>query len=262
MFYIIIGVGSFKNAQITRIIMLYIIGIGLSDEKDITVKGLEAVKKCKKVYLESYTSLLSVSVAKLEKFYGKKITQAGRDMIENGQERILDEAKKKDVALLIVGDIFSATTHHTYLSEASKKGVKVLVINNASVLTAVGVTGLQLYKFGKVTSIPFDNSNVEEPINVLKQNQKMGLHTLFLLDLEPLSGKFLSIGDALEYLMAKGLAKNQICVGCARLGSKDYFVKSGKASELVKEEFGKAPYCLIIPGKVHFMEEEALEMFK
>ena len=49
--------------------MLYIIGIGLSDEKDISVKGLEAVKKCSKVYLESYTSLLQCSLEDLEKFY-------------------------------------------------------------------------------------------------------------------------------------------------------------------------------------------------
>ncbi len=34
---------------------LYMVGIGLNDEKDITVKGLEAVKKCDSVYLESYT---------------------------------------------------------------------------------------------------------------------------------------------------------------------------------------------------------------
>ena len=35
--------------------MLYIIGIGLSDEKDITVKGLEAVKKSDEIFLETYT---------------------------------------------------------------------------------------------------------------------------------------------------------------------------------------------------------------
>jgi diphthamide biosynthesis methyltransferase len=31
--------------------MLYFIGLGLGDAKDITVKGLEIVKKCSKVYL-------------------------------------------------------------------------------------------------------------------------------------------------------------------------------------------------------------------
>lgn len=46
--------------------MLYIIGLGLNDEKDITVKGLEAIQKCDAVFLEAYTSILiSVSKAKL-----------------------------------------------------------------------------------------------------------------------------------------------------------------------------------------------------
>ena len=45
--------------------MLYLVGLGLADEKDITVKGLEAVKKCERVYLEAYTSVLLVERAKL-----------------------------------------------------------------------------------------------------------------------------------------------------------------------------------------------------
>ncbi len=38
--------------------MFYLIGIGLYDEKDITVKGLEIVKRVDKVYLEHYTSIV------------------------------------------------------------------------------------------------------------------------------------------------------------------------------------------------------------
>lgn len=40
--------------------MLYLVGLGLSDETDITVKGLEVVKKASRVYLEAYTSILLV----------------------------------------------------------------------------------------------------------------------------------------------------------------------------------------------------------
>lgn len=39
--------------------MFYIIGLGLGDCKDITVKGLEIIKKCARVYLEAYTSILT-----------------------------------------------------------------------------------------------------------------------------------------------------------------------------------------------------------
>lgn len=45
--------------------MLYLVGLGLGDEKDITVRGLEAVKKCDHVYLEAYTSILLVDKSKL-----------------------------------------------------------------------------------------------------------------------------------------------------------------------------------------------------
>lgn len=40
--------------------MFYIIGLGLGDCKDISVKGLEIIKKCERVYLEAYTSILTV----------------------------------------------------------------------------------------------------------------------------------------------------------------------------------------------------------
>lgn len=45
--------------------VLYVIGLGLGDEKDITVRGLEAVRGSAKVVLEHYTSILGVDKAKL-----------------------------------------------------------------------------------------------------------------------------------------------------------------------------------------------------
>lgn len=45
--------------------VLYIVGLGLSDEKDITVKGLEAVRSCSRVYLDAYTSILGVDTSRL-----------------------------------------------------------------------------------------------------------------------------------------------------------------------------------------------------
>ena len=51
--------------------MLYLIGLGLGNEKDITVNGLKAVKECDVVYLENYTSKLQCDLSKLEELYGK-----------------------------------------------------------------------------------------------------------------------------------------------------------------------------------------------
>jgi len=239
------------------------IGIGLQDEKDISVKGLEAVKKCSKVYLEGYTSLLSVGVDELSKFYGKKIIVAGRDMAEQGMEKIVQEAKSDDVAFLVIGDVFSATTHISMMIEARRRKVPVEVVHNASVLTAVGVTGLELYKFGKVTSIPFDNDNVEEPVKVLEMNMKNRLHTLFLLDLKPDENKFMTSAEAAEYLISKGADAGLRAVACAKLGSKEQVIKVRKLGEMINIKIAKFPQCLIVPAKnLHFVEEEALEAWR
>ena len=239
--------------------VLNIIGIGLGDEKDISLKGLELVKKSSFVYLENYTSKLNCILDKLEKLYGKKIILADRSLVEN-KEEITDNAVKKDVSLLIIGDVFSATTHIDIMQRAIDKGVKVNVVHNASVLTSVGSTGLELYKFGKVTSIPFENKNVVSPITVLKENQKMSLHTLFLLDLNPKEDKFMGVDEAIEYLF-RNKVKDCLGVVCCGLGSSKQIIKSGKLSELNKK-FNVYPQCLIIPGKLHFKEEEFLENFK
>eukprot|EP00033_Pygsuia_biforma_P001683 GCRY01001887.1.p1 GENE.GCRY01001887.1~~GCRY01001887.1.p1 ORF type:complete len:106 (-),score=4.81 GCRY01001887.1:24-341(-) len=76
--------------------MLYLVGLGLADEKDITVKGLEAVKKCKRVYLEAYTSILGVEKEKLEKYYEREIILADRDLVEQGSDEMLKNAKNED----------------------------------------------------------------------------------------------------------------------------------------------------------------------
>ncbi|MFH1396735.1 MAG: diphthine synthase [archaeon] len=249
---------------------LYLIGLGLADQKDITVKGLEIVKNCDSVYLEGYTSLLQCSVADLEEFYDKKIIVADREMSEQGSEKIVAEAQGKEVAFLVIGDPFSATTHTEIFRLAREKKVNVKVVNNASVLTAVGVTGLQLYKFGKTTSIPFieDHPNLITPYNVLAENKKIGLHTLMLLDLKPELDKFMTVNEALgilEDIEAKKkeslIIPDTFVVGCARLGSDNFIVKAGKLSEVKAFDFGAAPHCLIIPGEMHFSEEEMLGLF-
>jgi len=248
---------------------LYFIGLGLNSEKDITVNGLEAVKKCDLVYLENYTSVLNCDKSTLEKFYGKKIILARRSLVEADDNEIIENAKTRSVAFLVIGDSFGATTHVDLWMRAKKEGIKCFVIHNASILTAVGVIGLQLYKFGKTTSIPLENENVEAPYDVLKGNLSLGLHTLFLLDLNPEEEKFMSVNDAIRYLLKVELKRNQkifsekiFCLGCARVGSENQIIKYGAAKELLKFDFGKPVHCLIVPGKLHFMEEEALSMHR
>jgi len=140
------------------------------------------------------------------------------------------------------------------------------VINNASILTAVGIVGLELYKYGKVASIPFSEkyAMLETPYRTLVNNLKLGLHTLFLLDLDPSAERFMTVNEAVEILEKidkNNLLKGKKIVGGARLGREDYVIKKGTVASLKGFDFGAAPHCLIVPGKLHFMEEEMLNLW-
>lgn len=249
--------------------MLYIIGIGLNDEKDITLKGLEAVKKCDEIFLENYTSKLQVPAEKLEELYNKKIIRATRTMVEKDSDRILEKAKTGNAAFLVIGDPLSATTHIDLILRAKEKDIDVEVIHNASVLNAVGITGLQLYKFGRTASIPFEeNYEIETPYNILKNNLSIGCHTLMLLDLKPIENKYMTISEAIRTLLRIELKRNEKVftentnvVGIARLGAKNQLILYGKAKEIMNIKFREPPYCIAVPGKLHFMEEEFLKQY-
>ena len=249
---------------------LYLIGTGLNDEKDITVKGLETIRGCDEVYMENYTSLMNRSVSDLEKYYGKKINVVDRKFVEQ-TENIITAAKNKEIALLVIGDPFGATTHIDLMLKCKREKVNFKIINNASILTAVGVTGLQIYKFGKTTSVPYPDKNFrpETSYEIIKQNKILGLHTLIMLDLKPEENKFMTVSEAINILLDIETKKQQnvftkdtFCVGVARIGSDDFAIKSGKASDLLKEDLGKPPHTLIVPGELHFVEEDALKMWQ
>lgn len=247
--------------------MLSLIGIGLGDHKDITLKGLELVKKADKIYLDLYTSFLSEKISDLESFYGKTIIPAYRDLLESDQ--LVEEAKKSNVVLLVVGDALSATTHIDLLLQAKNKDIEICVVYNASILTAVGITGLQLYKFGKTTSIPFwkENYKPENFYDVLSQNKSIHAHTLCLLDIT--KEKCMTINEAISLLLTveekrkkKIFSEDSLCVACSRIGFKDQKIFTGSAKELMKKDFGEPLHCLIVVGNLHFIEEEAISRFK
>ncbi len=246
--------------------MLNIIGMGLGNEKDITFNAFEAIKKCKYIYLENYTSSLMFDVKDLEKLIGKKVILANRELIEISDE-IIGNSKKSDVALLVKGDVFSATTHVDLFLRAGHENIKCKVFHNAPILTAIGDTGLSLYKFGKVVSIPFDYSNVYSSYDTFVQN--CDAHTLFLLDLKPAENKYMDFKDGLNYILEKSqerkdskITKDTKAVVCAALGTEKSVIKYGKIKDLLKLEIKAYPQCIILPGKMHFVEEELLDLFK
>lgn len=244
--------------------MIYLISIGLYDKKDMSVKAFETAKKCNKLYIERYTNYYDTNNKELEKFLGKKIRQISREEMENG-EKILQEGTKEDVGIMVIGDALTATTHTALVLEAKKRGIKTEVIHGSSIMTAVAETGLSLYKFGKITSVPFENEMVEEPYNVIKNNKEM--HTLVLLDLKPEESKYMTTNEAIEYLLnvekkrkENVFTENTKVVVTAALGGKKE-IKFGNAKEIGGVKLKGIPQCLVVVGKLHFVEEEALKTF-
>jgi len=267
--------------------VLFIIGLGLGDEKDVTIRGLEAIKSSSLVFLEAYTSILSVGKEKLEAFYGCDIEIAERDFVEGeADEQIIDPAKEQNVSLLIVGDPVCATTHTDIMIRARDRGVPVKVIHNASVMGAVGSCGLQLYNFGQTISIPFfeDNWRPTSFYSKLKYNRQGGMHTLCLLDIkvkEPdfkamqrgktlyLPPRYMTVNVAAEQLLeAEGVHnegaywKDTLCVGMSRLGQADQVIVVATLEELIHVDFGEPLHCLVVCGEhIHDLELDMLKHY-
>ncbi len=239
--------------------MLYLIGLGLNVD-GISEFGLAIAKRCKKIYLENYTVDFPYTKHQLEEVINKKIIDADRDFVESLE--IIDEAAKLDVALLVYGSPLTATTHITLLQEAKKSGIRTKIIYNASVFDAVAETGLQLYKFGKIVSMPAWNPEKNyEPDSFMKtvqENQSMKAHSLILADIG------LEFPEALKQLK-EAAEKNKIKLNkiilCQVLGTRSRKISYKTIEEF--EEFSgvRKPYCIIIPSKLHFVEKEVLEEF-
>lgn len=107
-------------------------------------------------------------------------------MVEQNSNEILEDAKTKDVAFLVVGDPFGATTHADIILRAKSEGIPYEVVHNASIMNAVGCCGLQLYSFGETISIPFwtDTWKPDSFYERIIENRNRGLHTLCLLDIK------------------------------------------------------------------------------
>ncbi|KAJ3069087.1 diphthine synthase [Podochytrium sp. JEL0797] len=265
--------------------MLFIVGLGLGDEKDITVKGLEAVQSCDRIYLEHYTSILTCPIEKLEALYGKKLLIADREMVESDLNSILEGADKINVAFLVVGDPFGATTHTDLILRAKDLGIPVTSIHNASIMNAVGCCGLQLYNYGQTISIVFflDNWRPDSFYDKIKQNRNIKLHTLCLLDIkvkeqsienmargrriyEP--PRYMTVNQAVEQLLEiedkRGenvYSRHTIAVGLSRVGNPDQRIIAGTLEELVDVDFGEPLHSLVLAGEMHFLEADILRTF-
>jgi diphthine synthase len=235
-----------------------VILVGLGLEKDtIPVAALEALRNCDLILLENYTVDFPYSKEELEKTLKLELTAANRDMIE-GLE-FLEEAKKKNVGLLVYGDALSATTHITIVEECRKQGIECKVFHNASILVAISETGLQLYKFGKTASMPSWKEHTNKPTSFMKyiqENKSIKAHTLLLTDIG------LDIADAMNQLTESSQKEKvklpEKIIACSNVGTDKQKIFYDTPENLKEKEIPK-PFCLIIPDELHFVEKAALE---
>ncbi|KAI4601137.1 diphthine synthase [Pestalotiopsis sp. 9143b] len=268
--------------------MLYLVGLGLGDETDITVKGLEVVKKAERVYLEAYTSILLVDQTVLESYYGRSIVIADREMVESNSDEILRDAANVDVAFCVVGDPFGATTHTDLILRARELNIPVRTVPNASIMSGIGATGLQLYNFGQTVSMVFftDNWRPSSFYDRIRENRDVGLHTLVLLDIkvkeqslenmargrliyEP--PRFMTVSQCAQQMLEieeerkEGVyGPDSLAIGAARVGGVSEKFVAGTLQELCDSDDALGPplHSMVLLGRrAHELERDYAREF-
>jgi diphthine synthase len=250
--------------------MLTFVGLGLYDERSITVEGRDALRAADRAFAEFYTSrLVGTSVDALEAHHGIDIEVRDRAGIEQRPEPILDAAEDEDVVFLTAGDTMISTTHVDLRLRAMERGIDTHVIHGVSAAQAAsGLTGLQNYRFGKAVTLPFPRAHGGDgvPASVVESvaaNRERGLHTLVYLDIKVDDGRGSDAGETyMTADVAAGLLADEwpdrLGVAVARAGSPDPVVVADRLSALADREFGDPLHLLVLPGDLHHVEADAL----
>lgn len=256
--------------------MLTFVGLGLYDERSITVAGREAIRAADRVVAEFYTSKLAgATLDDLEDYHGVEIDVRDRAGVEQSPDDFLDAAASEDVVFLTAGDTMVSTTHVDLRLRAHERGVETRVIHGTTAQTAASsLTGLQNYRFGKATTLPFERSHGGEgvPDSVLdsiEANRDRGLHTLVFLDIDAAGEDYMRADTAAGMLAdawderASGRGDvnpggNRLGVVVARAGSPTPVVRADTLATLAEGTFGDPLHLLVVPGDLHLVEREAL----
>lgn len=245
--------------------MLYLIGVGLKPEH-LSIEALEAIKKCDRVFLDTYTSMFSDgNLQELEKLVGKKVFLLARKNLEEDSGELLSLAKNNNAALLVVGNPLTATTHIQLVLDAHAKRVQVTIIPGISVTNFLAKTGLDEYRFGRTCTIPEPGPGFEPDTfyDFILQNKKLGLHSLCLLDTG--DGKnFLSASKALETLekieknRSEKILATSTFVVLAGAGGKNEQIMWGNLAKIRRTSISVYPQSLIICGSLNEKEMETM----
>ena len=252
--------------------MLTFIGLGLYDERSVTVEGREAIRGADRVFAEFYTSkLVGADVAELEAYHDAEIEVRSREGVERDPEAILAAAESGEAAFLTAGDTMISTTHTDLRLRAEERGVDTRVIHGVTAQSAASsLTGLQNYRFGKATTLPFPYAHGGDDVpgsvvETIESNRERGLHTVVYLDIKVGTGPAGPDPDHEEYMTADIAAelladgwRDELAVVVARAGAPDSVVAADRLSELATRDFGDPLHLLVIPGDLHHVEADAL----
>ncbi len=242
--------------------MLVFVGLGLYDEYSITLRGKKEIEKADQIFAELYTTKLAgTDISRLESFHEKPIKKLSRYDVEENP-KFLDKARQNRIVFLVGGDPMISTTHSDLRIRAIKKDIKNKIVHAPSVETAVcGATGLQNYRFGKSTTLPFpkDNWKPTSPYKTVIKNLDNDLHTLIYLDIT--KERSMTANKAAK-LLGDIDEENNIdkLVSIARLGTNSPQLSFGSPKKIEKTDIGPTPHSLIVPGSLHQIEEESLKL--
>lgn len=240
--------------------MIGFIGSGFNPPQSLTKEEIDFMRNSELILVDTYTSPHF-----LKEFENRNLVFADREKLEDFSW-VLRE--KGNVSIIIPGDPFSATTHFLIYMEAIRAGLEVKVFHNASIYPSAATRmGLHLYKVGSAVSLPrfADNFKPTSPYEKILENLRRGMHTILLLDTNPP----MKLGEALEELewmekeMKGGLFAKDKEVGVVNaLGSGREKIAFGHIDDIRSWTEGTPPFTIVIPGSLHFQEQEALELYR
>ena len=248
--------------------MLWFVGLGISGTRSIPIEVVKIIQEADFVYLEAFTSPISKQHEdEIKNMVNGSFKIAKRWLVEDGQE-ILKTSKSSTVVLLSYGDPYVATTHIELRTRAKLENIETNTIHSASAITSmVGEAGLQFYKVGRMVTIMNEKKSTITPYTAIFKNLTQGLHSIILLEYNHDENYFLDPKDAISNLLdvEKEQKRNVVnndtfAIVASRIGFKTQKITSGKFSNLLKVDFGEPPHSIIITGKLHFTESDAINV--
>ena len=248
--------------------MLWFVGLGISGTRSIPIEVVKIIQEADFVYLEAFTSPISKQHEdEIKNMVNGSFKIAKRWLVEDGQE-ILKASKSSTVVLLSYGDPYMATTHIELRTRAELENIETKTVHSASIITSmIGEAGLQFYKVGRVVTIMNEKKSTITPYTAINKNLTQGLHSVILLEYNYDKKYFLDPKNAISNLLdiekeqkKSILSDDTFAIIASRIGFETQKIISGKFSNLLKVDFGEPPHSIIIPGKLHFTESDAINV--